>query len=192
MKKHILLLALLFFTAQVQAQCNRTYAQLLIGPNFLQSTGINGNSATYDTGFLVAASVGYDWRCGLSFEAEYAYRRNEIDHIDFFINQSAEGGFYDASSCMVNLLWDFPSWLCLPCNLQPFIGAGIGCDFIKMHSSNSQVRFHQKWTQFSWQLMTGVAYPLCCNTELTLEYLFHQGGCHFNNHSIGFGLVYRL
>jgi outer membrane autotransporter protein len=95
---------------------------------------------------------------------------------------------------MANLLWDLPlsSWGCAFWNIQPFIGAGIGYDFQQMHSSNSRIIFNQKWHHFSWQVMAGLAYPLFCNTEITLEYKFHQGGCHFNNHSVGVGLVYKF
>ena len=43
-------------------------------------------------------------------------------------------------------------------------------------------------TIFLGRVMAGLAYPIFCNTEITLEYKFHQGGCHFHNHSIGVGL----
>lgn len=94
---------------------------------------------------------------------------------------------------MANLLWDLPlsSWGCEFWNIQPFIGAGIGDDFQRMHASNSRIVFKQKWNHFSWQAMAGLAYPIFRNTEITLEYKFHQGG-HFYNHSIGVGLVYKF
>jgi len=94
---------------------------------------------------------------------------------------------------MANLLWDLPlsSQWCVPLNIQPFIGAGIGYDHQQMHSSNSRIVFHEKWNKFAWQAMAGLAFPIFRHAELTLEYKFHQGG-HFNNHAVGLGLVYKF
>ena len=130
----------------------------------------------------------------MRLEAEYAFRRNDIRKIHFFAEGFSKHGHFQASSYMANLLWDLPlsSWECAFWNIQPFIGAGIGYDFQQMHSSNSRIVFNQKWNHFSWQLMAGLAYPIFCNTEITLEYKFHQGGCHFYNHSLGVGLVYKF
>lgn len=214
MKKNILLLLmsfLFFMAAHAQAQewCAEDsysyedsccvdemnfYAKILGGANFLQNIQIKGNNSTYQTGYIIGGSLGYCWRYGLRLEAEYAFRRNAIRKIHFFAEGFSKHGHYQASSYMANLLWDLPlsSWGCAFWNIHPFIGAGIGYDFQQMHSSNSRIVFNQKWNHFSWQLMAGLAYPIFCKTEITLEYTFHQGGCHFNNHSIGVGLVYKF
>lgn len=203
MKKNILqlLISLLFFmAADAQAQedsccVDKTNfcAKILAGANFLQNNEI-AKKCTYQTGYIIAGSLGYCWRYGLRLEGEYAYRRNAIKKIYFFGQGFSKHGHFQASSYMANLLWDLPlsSWGCTFWNIQPFIGAGIGYDFQQIHSSNSRVIFNQKWNHFSWQLMTGLAYPIFCNTEITLEYKFHQGGCHFYNHSVGVGLVYKF
>lgn len=207
MKKIILpfLLTLLFFSggnayAQEWAEedfcCDESethfYAKILGGANFLQNTSIDDNKTSYQTGYIVAGSLGYRWYYGLRLEAEYAYRRNTIKKIHFFKEGSSSHGHFQTSSYMANLLWDLPifSWTCW--NLQPFIGAGIGYDFQQMHSSNSRIVFDQKWKHFSWQAMGGFAYPLFYNTVLTLEYQYHQGGTHFNHHSVGVGLIYQF
>lgn len=207
MKKNILLslISFLFFmAADAQAQerydafCyvdnSNFYTKVFGGANFLQNTSIDGNKSTYQTGYIIAGSLGYSWCYGLCMEAEYAYRRNAISKIDFFVEGSSRNGHYQASSYMANLLWDLPlySWGCTFWNIQPIIGAGIGYDFQQMHASNSSVIFNQKWKHFSWQLMAGLSYPIFCNAEITLEYKFHQGGSHFNNHSVGIGLVYSF
>lgn len=214
MKKYILLLSMLvlfIMTTNVSAQEWRVddsccyedkccvskknfYGKIFGGVNFLQNTSLNGNRASYKTGYVVSASLGYCWCYGLCLEAEYAYRRNEISKIHFFNEGSSNRGHFQTSSCMANLLWNMPlsSWGCSFWNIQPFIGAGLGCDFQQMHSSNSRIRFSQKWDHFSWQVMTGLSYPIFCNTELSLEYKFHQGGSHFNNHSLGVGLAYKF
>lgn len=214
MKRNILLLLMsfLFFIAtdaraqEWEAQKNycdedsscmdemNFYGKIFGGANFLQNTALNGNKSKYHTGYIVAGSLGCCWCYGLRLEGEYSYKKNDIRKIHFFGQGSSKGGHSHTSSYMANLLWDLPlpSWECLFWNIQPFVGVGIGYDFQQMHSSNSQIDFHQKWNHFSWQLMTGLAYPIFCNTEMTLEYKFHQGGCHFYNHSIGVGLVYKF
>lgn len=208
MKKNIQLLLMslsLLLAAAAQAQefldedfccTNETdfYAKVLGGVNFLQNTEINGNKSTYQAGYIIAGSLGYCWNYGLCLEAEYAFRRNAISKIHFFSQGSSRHGHYQASSYMANLLWNLPLslWGCTYCDIQSYIGAGIGYDFQQMHSSNHRIIFHQRWKHFSWQVMAGLAFPIFCNAEIDLEYKFHQGGCHFCNHSLGVGLVYKF
>jgi opacity protein-like surface antigen len=170
------------------------YAKVLGGANFLQSTSVDGNRATYQTGYIIDGSLGFCWPYGLRLEAEYAFRKNDIEKIRFFGQGSSEHGHLQTSSYMANLLWNLPlcSWGCAFWRLQPLVGAGAGYDFQQMHASNSRIAFNQKWHHFSWQAMVGLSYWLFCNTEFTLEYKFHQGGSDFNNHSIGVGLVYKF
>jgi len=174
------------------------YVKFFSGPNFLQKTAIDGNYTTYNTGYIVDGSLGFCWRrYGLRLEAEYAFRRNAISEINFFLGGSSENGHCQSSSYMGNLLWGMPlsSWWCSGSafwKTVPFIGAGLGYNFQQLHSSNSRIVFNQKWKQYSWQAMAGLAYPIFCNAEITLEYKFHQGGSHFYNHSVGVGLVYNF
>lgn len=209
MKKNIplLLISLLCITADATAQdcCDENnyccidentnfYAKIFSGANFLQNSTTGRNRTTYQTGYILDGSLGYSWRYGLSVEAEYAFRRNAIEKMHFFGGGVSKHGHFQTSSYMANLLWDLPvsSWGCVCWNLEPFIGAGIGYDFEQMHASNSRIVFNQKWHHLSWQAMVGLAYPIFCNTEITLEYKFHQGGCQFNNHSLGIGLIYKF
>lgn len=199
MKKNILQLLmtfLLFISVNATAQncCldnysaleTNVYAKILGGANFLQK---NNSHSTFKTGYLVAGSVGYSSCYGLSIEGEYAFRKNTIKKISFAGEGSSNHGYFQTSSYMANLLWDVP---CILWNIEPFIGAGIGYDSQRLHSSNSLVVFNQKWNRFSWQLMIGLSYLVLCNTEMTLEYKFHQASPHLNNHSVGIGLLYRF
>lgn len=206
MKKNILLFLIplfFFIAADAQAQerwvedfcCNETnfYAKILGGVNFLQNTTIDGNEASYKTGYIVAGSLGYVWRYGICLELEYAYRRNAIKKLEFVNEDTSNSGHFRTSSCMANLIWELPlsAWGCAFGNIQPFIGAGIGADFQKMHSVNPRIIFDQKWNCFAWQAMAGLAYPIFCNTKLSLEYKYHQGN-HFKNQTVGVGLAYQF
>lgn len=215
MKKNILtfLLSLLFLSGNAQAKegfndgefccyvdsCvvnqNKFYAKVFGGANFLQDTRFSGNHVRFNTGYVASGSLGYDWCNGMRLEFEYAFRRNTISKIDFNSSEgSSHNGYFQTSSYMGNLLWDLPlySLLFASCDIRPFVGAGVGYDYERIHSSNSRIIFNQKWHRFSWQVMTGFGFMLFCKTELSLEYKFHQGGCHFNNHSLGLGLKYKF
>ncbi len=209
MKKNslLVLMSLLLFTTETQAQdrfvddsyescCSiqtNFYGKILGGANFLENTSINENKSKYKSGYLISGSWGYCWQEGLSLEFEYAYRRNEIRKIHFFAEGLSKRGHVQTSSYMANLVWELPfsSWKRACWDIQPIVGIGIGYDFQQMRSSNSRLVFKKKWNRFCWQLMTGLAYPLFCNTEMTLEYKYHQGG-RFYNHAIGVGLLYRF
>ena len=200
MKKNIpsLLVTLLFFTVadadeppkKWRAEDYKTnfYAKIYGGVNLLQDTSIQGNKATYEPGYILSGAVGYAWPCCLRLDAEYAYRRNAIKEIHFVGQGSSKNGHYQDSSFMANL----SSWGRIFWNIPAFVGAGIGYDLQKMHSSNSLVVFNQKWNQFSWQLMAGFFFALSRNLDMTVEYKFHQGGTHFYNNSIGLALVYKF
>lgn len=208
MKKNILLFimpSLFFMTLDAHIHegcaesdcCSREanfYAKILSGANFLQKTSIDENKFAYRSGYIFAGSLGYHLCDGLHVEAEYAFRGNTIEKIHFFNEGLSKEGHCRTSSYMANLLWDLPISLgrCAFWIVKPFIGAGIGCDYHRIDSSNSRILFNQKWKQFSWQLMGGFAYPIGCNTEISLEYKFHQGGCHFYNHSLGVGIAYKF
>lgn len=197
MKKNILqvLMTLLCFSVpEVQANENPFYAKALVGANFLQNSTTNGNRTSYEPGYILSGSLGYRWCYGLRTEGEYAFRRNEIQKMHFFGEGTSKHGHFRTSSVMGNLLWDLPlaSWGCYCWNIQPFVGAGIGYDYQKLRATNSRIDFDQTWNVFAWQLMVGLSYPIFCNAEATLEYRYHQGGCHFYNHSIGVGFVYNF
>jgi opacity protein-like surface antigen len=205
MKKSILLLLMLslgFATPKAQAQewydderCSidwmNFYAKIFGGANFLQRTLIDGNRASYRTGYIISGSVGYYCLYGFRLEGEYAFRANDIHGIQFNTQGSSNNGHLHNSSFMANLYWDLPSclWGYRFCYVEPYVGAGLGYDFYKMHSSNDLVIFDQNWRHLSWQAMVGVAYPICRNTDINLEYKFHDGGNHFFSHSLGIGVV---
>jgi opacity protein-like surface antigen len=208
MKKKILLLLLSFLCcaathAQYQESSHKKYfftdhtnfyAKFLSGVNLLQNSTTDGNKSSFKAGYVISGSLGYCCPCSLRLEAEFAFRRNAIKKIDFFIEGCSFCGHFQNYSGMANLLWDLPlsSWGCASWNVQPFIGGGLGYDSQQMHAANSRIIFHQKWTGLSWQAMAGLTYPIFCNTAMMMEYKFHQGRPHFYNHYIGIGLVYKF
>lgn len=185
----LILSSLVLTTAHAQHCCPRNfYVRFLSGPNFLQDTTTDGNHTTFDTGYLIAGSVGYCLPCNLRLEGEYTFRRNAIKQIDFYVEGFSNNGDFQSSSYMGNLFWDLcPCWC-----IQPYVGLGAGYDFQHMRACNSRILFAQDWDSFSWQVMAGLTYPIYCGTEISLEYRFHQGSSHFYSHSIGIGLGDRF
>ena len=211
MKKFFLLLvaSIGFFSASARAQnycdflyddscCeddNDFYAEILGGANFLPEENSGGVKSEYRTGYIVSGSLGYRWHYGLRLEAEYAYRRNSLRKIHFFGRSFPLHGHFQSSSYMANLLWDLPlsKWGCEFGKIRPFIGGGIGYDFQQVKGRISELSFEANSKHFAWQVMAGLAYPIYCNTDISLEYKFHKGGfCHIYNHSIGVGLTYNF
>lgn len=200
MKKIVsLILMTMLLNSNVEAFFNRNchdfYAEIFGGANFLQTERNESVRNDFRTGYMISGSLGYRWCYGLRVEAEYAYRRNEFKHVHFFGRNFSLKGHYQSSSYMANLLWDMPvaCWGCNFCNITPFIGAGIGYDFQRIHGHTTGITMHGKSKHFAWQVMAGFNYPLFCNTELSLEYKFHKGGFHkLYNHTIGVGLKYNF
>lgn len=171
------------------------YAEIFGGANFLETTSSKGIKSKYQTGYIVAGSVGYRWCYGLRLEAEYAFRRNSLKKINFFGRDFSIHGHFQSSSCMANLLWDLPlsAWGCGFWNIQPFFGGGIGYDFQQAHAKKEGLTFNESKKHFAWQAIAGLSYPVYCNTNLSLEYKFHKGGFrHIYNHSVGLGLMYNF
>lgn len=203
MKKNIVLcVVLLIIYAGLNADCtqnccifgNEFYGEIFGGPNFLQSSTDGGVRTKYKTGYVVSGSFGYSWCYGLRLEAEYAYRRNSYKNIHFFGRTFPIQGHFQSSSYMANLLWDLPlsSRGCNCWQIQPFIGGGVGYDVQQIHANNAGFGYRESKKGFAWQVSAGLAYPIFCNTTISIEYQFHKGSLnHIYNHTMGIGFTYH-
>ena len=166
------------------------YVKGLGGLNFIQVRN-HGFTSRIKTGYIASATVGYRLGYDLRVEGEYAYRRNRFKHVSGNVN---------ANSFMANLLWDMPVGQC-GCDLldlTPYVGAGIGYDIQKVNVSvrtgrHSRQSFHHTKKSFAWQAIAGVSVPVYCNTDMSLEYKFHQAtSTRIYDHSIGLGVTYNF
>jgi len=166
------------------------YVKGLAGLNFIQIRN-HGFTSNVKTGYILTAAVGYRLGYDLRAEAEYSYRRNRLKHINGNIN---------ASSYMANVIWDMPldQYNCSCFDFQPYVGVGIGYDVQQISVSTrtkrgSKASFHNSKKSFAWQLMTGVSYPVYTNTDMSLEYKFHQAtSTRLYDHSVGVGVTYNF
>jgi opacity protein-like surface antigen len=144
MKKFLVLFTALFAITATQARadlcCNdgSTYGYFFGGVNWLDVTSCRAN-ASFDTGYLVGGAVGYRACENVRFEAELAYRSNDIKS-GHFRNLNIDGGSSSSSSefnrfklkghlntfsVLANALYDW-SFDCGCNQTKVYIGGGIG------------------------------------------------------------------
>jgi len=202
MKKYLLfsILSILTFTTihaqdfddtnSCQDECvvineNQFYAKIFGGANYLHINKSFFNRINNHTGYVLSGSFGYQLTSTVSLEAEYAARNNHFTRGCRFEKHCF---IVKTSSYMGNVLWDLPVTQIIDASkIQPFVGVGLGCD-------------HKKYmgNYFSWQIISGLRCSLFSNTDISLEYRFHQGipnksyVKYLNNHSVGVGLAYKF
>lgn len=195
------------------------YVGTFAGANFISSSNSHHHNSGYhnrrnfNTGYVVDASVGYRWCHDIRMEFEYAYRSNQgkhrwhesnnrsgsycSKHKNFVQNAYMFNGFYDIGGCQ--------DWC-----IKPFVGAGIGYANTRnahhhngsSHHENGSVggngsgRSHHHHRNncnggFAWQLIAGLAYPICDEIDLSLEYRFFKARERkLYNNDVGVGLKY--
>lgn len=180
--------------------------------------GRGNREGRYDTGFFGAIDLGYRWCNGLHLEAEVAYRynrqRKEHRHnrySDFsgFSNRRNHRGHRDVWAAMVNVLYDINMCWCV----EPYVGFGLGYAHVRNNrrhttffndyaagasasSSSFSRRRHRDDNAFAWQVIAGIAYPICDNIDVAVEYRFfdavksrrHERNSY--NNDIGVNLKY--
>lgn len=136
------------------------------------ATGFPSATSKFDSGFVAGARVGYEmgpWR----FEGEYAYRRNDLNGINWGgLDIAGATGNRQSHALMANLLYSFNlGW---PIPLTPHLGAGIGgVNLIDEASAPGFGKFFDDsdW-QFGYQAIAGLRYNITPNVALDLEYRY--------------------
>lgn len=160
------------------------------------------------TGYFVSGSLGYRF-CelqGFRVELEGGYHHNthKKHHHHDSSNHFRRNHHGDANtwSILVNGLYDFETCWCV----KPFLGAGIGYSSTHFkrshhgHDSSSSCsdcgsHHHHKRRKhgFAWQLIAGLAYPLCDGWDISLQYrYFNPAVTRVHNNDVGIGLAYSF
>jgi len=207
MKKIVLLTIL--FAAFLVPQCVKAvdlegfYVGATGAANFIQNSGSNhhhrGNRNRFDTGFFGAIDLGYRWCSGFHLQAEVAYlyndhKKNRRHSGDVLGSGRRHRGHRDVWAAMVNVLYDINLCWCV----EPYVGVGIGYAHVRneRHDRFFERRHDRKNdNQFAWQVIAGLAYPICDNIDVAVEYRFfdtttsrHEKNLY--NHAIGANLKY--
>jgi opacity protein-like surface antigen len=152
----------------------------------------------YDTGFFGAIDLGYRWCNGFHLEAEVAYIYNkDKKHNNYYSFNSSHRRHRDVWAGMVNGLYEFDTcW-----GVEPYVGIGLGYAHVK-HGINNDFSYaysgrrHASHNSFAYQVIAGVAYPICDNIDLAVEYRFFDAvnsrshAPRVYNHNVGLNLKY--
>jgi len=153
---------------------------------FTNTTGQGRALLDYDLGFRSASlAAGYRFNNGWRAELEAAYRRNELELIEFpaptGLLNTGQKDAVDAFTGFANLYREFAikrSW-------TPYLGAGIGVGSIgyKGNASvfqnfayNESPLFDERDEALVWQVIAGLSLPLTSRTRLSAEYRYLASG----------------
>lgn len=171
--------------------CGDWYIGGFGGANWVNYNGSHhGSHHKYKVGYVAGGEIGYRWENGFRVEGEVSYRQN--DHKRH--HNSGQSGSHHAkktTAYMANGIYQFE----LDClfGFDIFGGAGLGYANTQHnhHDRTENRNRHRKHNGFAWQLIAGVAYPICENFDIDLEYrFFDETNSKFYNSSVDVGLKY--
>ena len=172
-------------TALSSAQAEERWPLWYLGVNggytFMKDEDLSGGGTatklSLRDGYSVGGSIGYlpnssiPFLNALRFEGEVMYHNNDVDHVSHSGGRpSTTGGSYDATTYMVNALYDLPTgtpW-------SPYIGGGVGLADFNLSSNAGAGNTSGHSTQFAYQGLVGVGYTPASipNTQWTLGYRY--------------------
>lgn len=199
--KYLFAIACLFVATQISAQnqqpetvsyvtnleecqpvCNEngSYISVFGGANWLDH--IKNHDVVkmdYKVGGLAGIAAGYRFNRYTRFEAEFAYRRNELDKLIYEGVAHHPDSHIRTLSYMANTYIDFP--VCS--TLKPYVGAGLGYMDSDYKIRTETEHFQGSSSGLAAQLMAGVAVPVGLSTEVGVEYRYFIGRENFRDHS---------
>jgi opacity protein-like surface antigen len=143
-------------------------------------------SNTFDSAPFFGVGVGYQFNNWLRSDVTFEYRGNANMHLTQTGNQGSVDIYHGSKSeftTLVNLYADLGTWWCV----TPFIGAGVGASYNRIHDfydqnaspggpANGQIvavadGTGTKWS-LAWAVYAGLAYQATPNLTLELAYRF--------------------
>ena len=173
--------AALLVGASADSAPNGVYMSIEGGATFLSDMSAkepvsnNGASTTtyhptfsFDTGWAVLATVGYEWQ-QWRFEGEAGYRHNKIDRIQFSHGPGTGGDDVNQLTLMANMLYDIP----LGDRFSASVGGGVGFDRVKFEwpGFGPNGWSDDEW-RFAWQGIAGLNYAISPECELFVDYRY--------------------
>lgn len=167
------------------------YASANVSCNFATHDRHHHVKVSFDPGVFVSPAIGYRFCNGLRVEGEFGYRYNHLKRLNYYGTSFRVGGHLETFSGLANVYYDFPLCWCL----TSYVGAGIGYAYTRNEMHQGYVfagKGHD--SGFAWQVMAGLAYPICDKIDLAIEYRFfiNEGISRVQNHDIGGSLRYNF
>ena len=119
--------------------------------------------ADYDSDISFNAAVGYVYSENFRIEAEFAYRENDVDSVNFNNNPVSPRGDISSKSIFVNAYYDFAN---VHEQFVPYVGAGIGFTDVDVDVQYGTADFNGDDDVLAFQLIAGANYHI--NDELSL------------------------
>jgi len=157
-------------TAQpAMAQDGTAYVSGALGVIDAPSTTVNdttSRSVKFDTGYMGALALGYDYASPWRTEIELARRAVGLDTI----SSTNASGDLSATSLMGNVLYDFSS----DSPLTPYLGVGVGASRVSMDNASpfGASSINDTDTGLALQGIAGVSYALENNLDLFADYRY--------------------
>ena len=144
-------------------------------PNNINIThqALTYTDASYQPGFDAGGNLGYKSN-PMRYEGELTFLNANVNHFDQnHLNQTRVGGYNNGVLGMANVYYDFPGLI--PC-LQPFLGVGIGYEWLNVQLDNllptdaSTLRVTS--STFAYQGVAGITYNFAENYALNISYRY--------------------
>ncbi len=169
----------------------------------IEAAGLPSTTARFDSGFAAGARIGYEegsWR----FEAEYTYRRNELDRVTVGgVGLGGVEGSRKAHAFLANLIYEIDfGW-----PVKPHIGGGIGGVYLKDKANvPGIISLNDNGWEIGYQGIAGLRYDVTQNIAVDLDYRYFattdarvrvpgNGATYktgYDTHNVMASVVYRL
>ncbi|WP_319410141.1 outer membrane beta-barrel protein [uncultured Desulfosarcina sp.] len=142
------------------------------GINDMEDTESEGATGEMDSGYTIAAVVGYDFGY-FRLEGEVAHRENDIGAITLLGNDTVSSGDVTSTAFMLNGYLDMENRT----PFTPYLGAGIGYNFVEdngtaVYGGSTTVRYDDSDSVAAYQLTAGIAWDVTKTFVLDLSYKY--------------------
>ena len=181
----------------------RPYVGVAAGVAILEDSTLSDRtgsvSVTYNPGFVLNGTAGYEFKNGLRVEGEFNYRRAEMDRVSVGNIGAAISSTAWSIGMMANGYYDFRN----SSVVTPYLGAGIG--FVNVNVGDGSINGIRVWskaddTVFAYQVAVGAALDMTRQAALDIGYRyfgtddprFDTAKGTYTSHNIMLGLRYRF
>ncbi len=135
------------------------------------STGENRLvEAEFDAGIVSTSVLGAKLDNNFRIEGEFAWRRNDGKNLSFNgIDRSIAAKGAETYGLLFNVFYDFD----LGTGFTPYVGGGVGVDFITNEFLYGPVVFEDSDTVLAWQAMAGFSVPVTETIDAFIDARYH-------------------
>ena len=151
---------------------NGVYIELQGGGSFwddanVSVTGLASGEAKFDTGWTAGGALGFRAFDMFRLEAHASFRRADIDTVSAGGIETADG-WAGTAAFLGNAYFDIP----IPFPVKPYVGGGAGMAIFSADVDGSAVDVDDDDTEFAWNVMGGLLWPVWRHLELDARYRY--------------------